>query len=59
MAKYTSSLIQKHSNSRSRIETGHDHGEQVRELRELQRGLAERIRRMQLGAQYRQPRHSA
>jgi hypothetical protein len=59
VAKYTSSLIQKHSNSHSRIETGYDHGEQVRELRELQRGLAERIRRIQLGAQYQRPRESA
>lgn len=51
MEKYTNSLIRKHRKVENRIASGHDDSEQIRELKELQRSLAERIRNNQRGAQ--------
>lgn len=55
MEQYTNSLIRKHRKPGDRITNRHDHLGQVRELRELQRSLAERIRKIQRGAQYHRP----
>jgi len=59
VGKYTSNLIRNHSKSGNPTTSSHDHSEQVRELRELQRSLAERIRQVQLGARYHPPRETA
>ena len=59
MEQYTNSLIRKHRKLGDQIAGRHDHGEQVRELRELQRSLAERIRKIQRGARYSRPSETA
>lgn len=59
MEQYTNSLIRKHRKLDDQIANCHDHDEQVRELRELQRSLAERIRKIQRGTQYRRPIETA
>ena len=59
MEQYAKSLIRKRHNLGNQIASGHDNSEQVRELRELQSSLAERIREMQRGTYYRQPSQTA
>ncbi|CAO1650250.1 hypothetical protein [Parasphingorhabdus sp. NYA22] len=59
MEQYTNSLIRKHRKLGDRIANRDDHVEQVRELRGLQRSLAERIRKIQRGAQYHRPSETA
>lgn len=51
MGEYTNSLIGKHRKPGARIMSGHDNCEQMRELKELQRSLAQRILRHQRGVQ--------
>tara|TARA_R110002033_G_scaffold163363_1_gene200551 strand:+ start:586 stop:765 length:180 start_codon:yes stop_codon:yes gene_type:complete len=57
--EYARSLIRKHHKLGNQIAHGHDNSEQVRELRELQRSLAERIRKIQRGTYYRQTSETA
>jgi hypothetical protein len=57
--QYANSLNRKHRNPGNRMASRHDNSEQVRELRELQRNLAERIRKIQRGAQCRQQSETA
>lgn len=52
MEQYSNSLIRKHRKLGDQIATHKDHGEQIRELKRLQRSLAERIRKIQRGAAY-------
>lgn len=59
MEQYANSLIRKHRKLDHRIANRDDHVEQARELRELQRNLAERIRKIQLGTQYHRPGETA
>lgn len=59
MEQYTNSLIRKHRKLGDRIASRPDSTEQARELRELQRSLAERIRKIQRAAQYRRPSETA
>lgn len=54
MEQYTSRLIRKQRKPENRVASSDDHSEQVRELKELQRSLAERIRQIQLGAEHNQ-----
>jgi hypothetical protein len=55
----TNSLNRRHRKLGNRMASRHDNSEQVRELRELQRSLAERIRKIQRGAQCRQQSETA
>jgi len=57
--QYTNSLIRKHRKLDARIANRDDHVEQARELKELQRSLAERIRKIQRGTQYHRPGETA
>ena len=50
--KYTDILIREHRFSENRIARSRDHGEQIRELEALQRDLAERIRKIEHGAEH-------
>ncbi|NRD90266.1 hypothetical protein C8024_13550 [Sphingopyxis sp. BSNA05] len=59
MEQYSNSLIRKHRKLGDQIANHKDHGEQVRELQRLQRSLAERIRKIQRGAAYRQQGETA
>ncbi len=52
MERYNNSLIRKYRNLQNRIASGHDESEQIRELEELQRSLAERIRKMERVARH-------
>lgn len=53
------SLIRKRHKPVNRIASGHDNGEQMRELRKLQRNLAGRIRKVRRSAPYSQPNKTA
>jgi hypothetical protein len=57
--QYSNSLNRKHRKLGNRMASRHDNSEQVRELRELQRNLAERIRKIQRGAQCQQQSETA
>jgi len=57
--QYANSLIRKDHKLAKPIASSRDNSEQVRALKELQRNLAERIRKIQRGAQYRQPGENA
>ncbi|NCN85953.1 MAG: hypothetical protein GW808_13290 [Sphingomonadales bacterium] len=50
MEQYANSLIRKDHKLAKPIANNRDNSEQVRELRELQRNLADRIRKIQRGA---------
>ena len=59
MEQYANSLIRKDHKLAKPVANNRDNSEQVRELRELQRNLADRIRKIQRGAQYSQPSENA
>jgi len=57
--QYANSVIRKHHEPGNLIASGHDDSEQGREIRELQRSLADRIRNLQRGTQHRPPDETA
>ena len=52
MEQHANSSIREHHKLAKRIANGHENSEQLRELKELQRNLADRIRKIQRGGQY-------